>query len=157
MKKKEAATHAEKMLYVEGYMRKKPYIDKLRKKRKVHAIMTAVFTGLVGAFALFNYVIAAYVFVFGMTALVPFFYVFTSKMWEEMNEISSGPVNYRYFKKMKKSGELDILLKEYEINQMPTSERLEIKKFIERTKDGKSQFLYQQNMQSLQKECDLQR
>ncbi len=116
-KKQEVETreeHYEKLRFVNDYLKVERKVNKYRKLRKGAKIIFILTYLSLGVIAIFNYSLSLIISTYFSMAFAPTYYVFWSVMKDTVNDCSYMNINYKEFKKMYKSGEIEKLKQELE-------------------------------------------
>ena len=106
--------HYEKLRFVNDYLKVERKVNKNRKLRKGAKIIFILTYLSLGVIALFNYSLSLIISTYFSMAFAPTYYVFWSVMKDTVNDCSYMNINYKEFKKMYKSGEIEKLKQELE-------------------------------------------
>lgn len=111
--------HYEKLRFVNDYLKVERKVNKYRKLRKGAKIIFILTYLSLGIIALFNYSLSLIISTYFSMAFAPTYYVFWSVMKDTVNDCSYMNINYKEFKKMYKSGEIEKLKQELEESRHP--------------------------------------
>lgn len=106
--------HYEKLRFVNDYLKVERKVNKYRKLRKGAKIIFILTYLSLGVIAFFNYSLSLIISTYFSMAFAPTYYVFWSVMKDTVNDCSYMNINYKEFKKMYKSGEIEKLKQELE-------------------------------------------
>lgn len=106
--------HYEKLRFVNDYLKVEDKVNKYRKLRKGAKIIFILTYLSLGVIAFFNYSLSLIISTYFSMAFAPTYYVFYSVMKDTVNDCSYMNINYKEFKKMYKSGEIEKLKQELE-------------------------------------------
>lgn len=106
--------HYEKLRFVIDYLKVEKKVNKYRKLRKGAKIIFILTYLSLGIIAFFNYSLSLIISTYFSMAFAPTYYVFWSVMKDTVNDCSYMNINYKEYKKMYKTGEIDRLKQEIE-------------------------------------------